>query len=138
MTSHLIHEDLPDTADPAVSTLIASMNNPFAFGHPVSYIKLIETHISWILLTGTFAYKIKKPVDFGFLDFSTLEKRCFYCQEEVRLNRRFAPDIYLDVIAITGSEAHPELGGEGDVGSGDTGAGLGMGHGGDADAEGFF
>jgi hypothetical protein len=73
MTSHLTHEDLPEADDPAASTLIASMNNPFVFGHPVRYIRLIETHISWILLTGTFAYKIKKPVDFGFLDFSTLE-----------------------------------------------------------------
>jgi aminoglycoside phosphotransferase family enzyme len=104
MTSHLTHEDLPEADDPAASTLIASMNNPFVFGHPVRYIRLIETHISWILLTGTFAYKIKKPVDFGFLDFSTLEKRRHYCEEELRLNRRFAPQIYLDVIEIRGSE----------------------------------
>ncbi len=115
MTSHLIHEDLPDTADPAVSTLIASMNNPFAFGHPVSYVKLIETHISWILLTGTFAYKIKKPVDFGFLDFSTLEKRRQYCEAELRLNRRFAPQIYLDVVEIRGSETRPRVDGSGEV-----------------------
>ncbi len=115
MTSHLTHEDLPEADDPAASTLIASMNNPFVFGHPVRYIRLIETHISWILLTGTFAYKIKKPVDFGFLDFSTLEKRRHYCEEELRLNRRFAPQIYLDVIEIRGSETRPRIDGSGNV-----------------------
>ena len=62
--------------------------------------QLIETHTAWIILTGEFAWKIKKPVNFGFLDYSTLEKRHFYCDEELRLNRRFAPQIYLDVVAI--------------------------------------
>jgi len=74
---------------------------------------LIETHISWVLLAGEFAYKLKKPVNLGFLDFSTLEKRRFCCQEEIRLNSRLAPDIYLEVLPITGSVAHPRLGGEG-------------------------
>ena len=64
MTAHLTHENLPHVDDASASKLIASMNNPLAFGHPVSYIRLIETHISWILLTGNYAYKIKKPVDF--------------------------------------------------------------------------
>lgn len=74
--------------------------------HPAP-VRLIETHISWVILAGNFAYKIKKPVDFGFLDFSTLDKRRFYCQEELRLNRRLAPDLYLDVIDI--GDAEPPL-----------------------------
>ena len=71
-----------------------------------------ETHISWVLLTGRDAYKIKKAVDLGFLDFSTLELRHFYCTEELRLNRRLAPDLYLDVVEIGGSPEQPLLGKE--------------------------
>ena len=62
--------------------------------------ELLETHISWVILTPEYAFKIKKPVVFGFLDFSTLEKRRFYCEEEVRLNRRLAPSLYLGVLLI--------------------------------------
>jgi len=72
---------------------------------------VIETHISWVLMTGSYAYKIKKPVNFGFLDFSTLEKRHFCCSEELRLNRRLAADLYLEVMPITGTPEHPEIGG---------------------------
>jgi uncharacterized protein len=71
-----------------------------------------ETHISWVLLTGHDAYKIKKSVDLGFLDFSTLEKRRFFCGEELRLNRRLAPQLYLDVLTIGGDPDQPVLGGE--------------------------
>ncbi len=74
--------------------------------------RIEETHISWVLLTGHDAYKIKKAVDLGFLDFSTLEKRRFYCNEELRLNRRLAPDLYIDVVAIGGSPEQPLIGGE--------------------------
>jgi aminoglycoside phosphotransferase family enzyme len=72
--------------------------------------RIAETHISWVLLTGRDAYKIKKAVDLGFLDFSTLELRRFYCGEELRLNRRLAPGLYLDVVAIGGSPEEPVLG----------------------------
>lgn len=115
MSAHQTHDTLPHVNDPAASTLIASMKDARAFGHPVDTIRLIETHISWILLTGSYAYKIKKPVDFGFLDFSDLEKRRHYCHEELRLNRRYAPQIYLDVVEIRGSESAPVIGGDGDV-----------------------
>jgi len=71
-----------------------------------------ETHISWVLLTGNDAYKIKKSLDLGFLDFSTLEQRRMYCSEELRLNRRTAPGLYLDMIAIGGNEEQPVLGKE--------------------------
>ncbi len=63
-------------------------------------VELIETHISWVLLAGECAYKIKKPVDYGFLDFSTLEKRQFFSEEELRLNRRFSKDLYQSVVPI--------------------------------------
>ncbi len=88
---------------------ITRMLSADIFDHPVSHIQLIETHISWVILTGQYAYKIKKPVNFGFLDFSTLEKRQHYCDQELQLNRRLAPEIYLKVIAITGSKDHPSL-----------------------------
>ena len=96
-------------------SLIKSLQNPSLYDHAVDKIKVIETHISWVLLTGEFVYKIKKPVDFGFLDFSTLKKRQFYCEEELRLNRRLAPELYLEVVAISGSERYPQLNGTGTV-----------------------
>lgn len=94
--------------------LIDALRNPAPYPHPVDEVELIETHISWVLLAGEFAYKLKKPLDLGFLDFSTLEKRRFYCEEEIRLNRRTAPEIYLDVIGIGGTPESPELAGDGD------------------------
>jgi hypothetical protein len=115
MTEHTEHDSLPQWSDPAASPLIASLNNPQAFDHPVKYLRMIETHISWVVLTGRYAYKIKKPVNFGFLDFSTLEKRHHYCVEELRLNRRFAPEIYLELVEIRGSENAPRIGGSGEV-----------------------
>lgn len=72
-------------------------------------VQLFETHISWVLVTEHYAYKFKKAVQFDFLDYSTLERRRFYCEEELRLNRRLAPSIYLDVIAITGDAEHPAI-----------------------------
>ncbi|MBD3670438.1 MAG: AAA family ATPase [Gammaproteobacteria bacterium] len=86
-----------------------------AYPHPVEKIQLIETHISWVILTGEFVYKIKKPVELGFLDFTTLEKRRLYCEEEIRLNRRLAPEIYLDVVTINGDMQLPVIGGEGEI-----------------------
>ena len=93
-----------------IEKLIASLFDPDRYPHPVDQVKLVETHISWVLLAGDFAYKIKKPVDFGFLDFSTLAKRRHFCAEEIRLNRRFAPQLYLDVIGIGGTPGNPILG----------------------------
>jgi len=77
--------------------------------------RVVETHISWVLLAGDYAYKIKKPVDFGFLDFSTLDLRHHYCLEELRLNRRLAPDLYLGVSAVTGTPEAPGFDGPGRV-----------------------
>jgi aminoglycoside phosphotransferase family enzyme/predicted kinase len=74
---------------------------------------LHETHISWVILSGDFAYKIKKPVSFGFLDFSSLQLRRHFCGEELRLNRRFSPELYLAVVAITRDERGAQIEGSG-------------------------
>lgn len=95
--------------------LIRALQNPALYPHPVERFKLIETHISWVLLTGHYVYKIKKPANFGFLDFSTLEARKHFCEEELRLNRRTTDDLYLEVLPITGSAEAPQLGGDGPV-----------------------
>lgn len=79
---------------------LKSLLQPGAYPDPVKEVQLIQTHVSWIFLAGEFAFKVKKPVDFGFLNFSTLDRRMFYCQEEVRLNRRLCPEIYLGVIPL--------------------------------------
>jgi aminoglycoside phosphotransferase family enzyme/predicted kinase len=93
------------------SRLVAALKSSVAPGGHLARVELLETHISYVLLTGTFAYKIKKAVDFGFLDFTTLTARRFFCEEELRLNRRLAPGLYLDVVPITGSVDAPIVGG---------------------------
>lgn len=92
------------------SRLITALRDPSCYPHPVRRVDVIETHISWVLLTGDYAYKIKKPVTLGFLDFSSLEARRHYCNEELRLNRRTAPQLYLDVVPISGSVSRPAVG----------------------------
>src|SRR2546427_12266055 len=81
-------------------------------GRPV---RLVETHISWVLLADTLAYKLKKPLRLPFLDFTTLAARRRFCEEELRLNRRLAPSLYLDVVEIRDSPAGPSVGGVGPV-----------------------
>ncbi len=95
--------------------LIRSLHDPACFDHAAGPVRVIETHISWVLLTGEFAYKIKKPLDLGFLDFSSLDKRLHACCDEVQLNRRLAPAIYLDVVPINGTPAAPRLNGSGET-----------------------
>ncbi|MBU0731086.1 MAG: hypothetical protein KKE17_07155 [Proteobacteria bacterium] len=80
---------------------------PDSYPHPVSEVRLVQTHISFVFLAGEYVYKFKKPVDYGFLDFSNLEKRKFFCEQELRLNRRLCPTIYLDVMSV--SEQNNEL-----------------------------
>jgi aminoglycoside phosphotransferase family enzyme/predicted kinase len=94
--------------------LVRALLDPARYPHPVRQIEHIETHISDVFLTGEYAYKLKKPLDLGFLDFSTLEKRRLCCEEELRLNRRLAPELYLAVVPITGKPARPRIRGEGE------------------------
>nr|WP_218576426.1 bifunctional aminoglycoside phosphotransferase/ATP-binding protein [Pseudomonas sp. SLFW] len=95
--------------------MIAALQNPALFPHPVEQFQVIETHISWVLLTGPYVYKIKKPMNFGFLDFTTLSAREHFCQQELKLNQRLTNDLYLDVLPITGTADAPQLGGEGEA-----------------------
>lgn len=90
---------------PLISTLMQGL----CFDHPVTKMALIETHISWIILTGPYAYKIKKPVDFGFLNFTSLAQRKQYCEAELNLNKRSAPDIYEGLVPISGTPQSPSL-----------------------------
>ncbi|NWO08013.1 MAG: AAA family ATPase [Alteromonadaceae bacterium] len=98
----------------AEATLIRALQNAALYDHPVDDFRVIETHISQVILTGDYAYKIKKPMDFGFLNFSTLERRKHFCEEELRLNQRLAPELYLEVLPITGSPEKPVLDGSGE------------------------
>nr|WP_246226450.1 bifunctional aminoglycoside phosphotransferase/ATP-binding protein [Pseudomonas atagonensis] len=98
---------------PVSQSLIAALQNPALYPHPVDGFQVIETHISWVILTGPFAYKVKKPVNFGFLDFTGLESREHFCAEELRLNQRLTDDLYLEVLPVTGTAEAPQLGGEG-------------------------
>ncbi len=92
------------------AALVAALREPAAYAHPVDTVELIETHISSVLLAGEFAYKLKKPVNLGFADFSSLARRQRFCDEEIRLNRRGAPQLYLDVVPIRGPLEHPCVG----------------------------
>ncbi|MBP3865899.1 MAG: phosphotransferase, partial [Pseudomonas sp.] len=93
--------------------LIAALQNPDLYPHEVDGFQVIETHISWVILTGPYAYKLKKPVNFGFLDFTELTGREHFCNEELRLNQRLTEGLYLDVLPITGTAEAPAFGGEG-------------------------
>ncbi len=100
--------------DPAAQAAFAiAMQDPAAFAalHPVTGpVTCIETHVSWVFLTGSFAYKVKKPVRLSFIDYSTAERRAAMCHEELRLNRRHAPGLYVDVVPIAGTPAAPRVG----------------------------
>jgi aminoglycoside phosphotransferase family enzyme/predicted kinase len=90
--------------------LVEALQDPACYPHDVERIRVAETHISWVFLTGRYAYKVKKPVRLPFLDFSTLPKRLHFCREELRLNRRLAPELYLGVVPIGGSPDSPHVG----------------------------
>jgi aminoglycoside phosphotransferase family enzyme/predicted kinase len=95
--------------------LIEALRDPACYPHAAPHVRVIETHISYVILTGTFAYKIKKRVNLGFLDFTTLAKRKLFCDEELRLNSRLAPDIYLEVVPIFATSGTPRIGEGGQV-----------------------
>ena len=96
-------------------TFVEEIKKPETFGKDIESVELIQTHISFVVLTGKYAYKIKKPVDFGFLDFSTLEKRKYFCNQEIKLNKRLCPDIYLEVVKITKKDNALEINGSGEI-----------------------
>lgn len=95
--------------------LIDGLSRPEAYPGSVESVSVCHTHISVVFLAGDHVYKLKKPVNFGFLDFSTLEKRKHFCEEEVRLNRRLAAEVYEGVVAVTQSEGRLQWEGKGEV-----------------------
>jgi aminoglycoside phosphotransferase family enzyme/predicted kinase len=97
-------------AAPARLPLPEALRDPRCFGPGVESVRLVETHISWVFLTGRHAYKVKKPVKLPFVDFSTLKRRKHFCDEELRVNRRFAPELYRRVVPIGGTLAAPRVG----------------------------
>jgi uncharacterized protein len=94
---------------------VAFLSRPGTYAHPVDAVILRETHMSWVLLAGDRVYKLKKPVRFPYLDFSTLDHREAACRAEVALNRRLAPDVYIGVAPLTLSSAGPSIGGAGPI-----------------------
>jgi aminoglycoside phosphotransferase family enzyme len=95
--------------------LIQALLNPGAYPEPPSRVELAQTQISYVLLADDYVYKIKKPVDMGFLDYSTLEKRLVLCRKEVELNRRLCPDVYLGVVSVTNDNGHYAIDGQGRI-----------------------
>ena len=94
----------------APPALIQDLSNPQALPDETKKVSLLQTHISFVFVADRFVYKIKKPVNFGFLNFLTLEKRAFYCRREIDLNRRLAGDIYIDVLPVFFDGRHYSMG----------------------------
>jgi aminoglycoside phosphotransferase family enzyme/predicted kinase len=94
---------------------IQQLLRPSAYPHAVGEIRLRETHVSWVILTGDFSYKLKKPVKLDFLDMTSLSRRHQLCREELRLNRRLAPDLYLEVVTVTRDSQGLRVGGAGSI-----------------------
>jgi len=86
-----------------------------AYPHRPASVRMVQTHISWVYITDTFVYKVKKPVDFGFLDFTTLAKRKYFCEQEVALNRRLSPHIYIEVVPVTERGGNYSFGADGTI-----------------------
>lgn len=94
--------------------VVEALLRPESYDHEVAEVKMLQTHISWVFLTGKYAYKVKKPVNFGFLDFTTLQKRKHYCEEEIRANKPLCGDMYLGVVPITKGDSI-NISGDGEV-----------------------
>jgi len=105
-----MNTQVPDTPEQEQKVLINALLDPACYPHDVERIEMIETHISFVFLTGPYAYKLKKAINLGFLDFTTLKLRHFFCKEELRLNRRLAPQLYLDIVSIGGTLQKPKIG----------------------------
>ena len=82
------------------SDLVEALLKPEAYPHQPEKIEFTQTQMSFVFLTGDYVFKIKKPVNLGYLDYTTLEKRHYFCQQELELNRRLSPDVYLEVVSI--------------------------------------
>ncbi len=99
--------------DNHIMDLVTALLDPAAYPEATATVELVQTHISWVFLTAPFAYKMKKPVDLGFLNFTTLRRRHHYLNEELVLNRRLCPEIYLEVLPVTAPRGRVRVGGQG-------------------------
>lgn len=104
---------IPDKKVSQLEALVEALLQPETYPHRPRQVELVQTQMSFIFLTGEYAYKVKKPVDLGYLDYTTLEKRYYFCQQEVELNRRLCPEVYIEVVPITFSRGKFQLGGNG-------------------------
>jgi uncharacterized protein len=105
-----------EAAGPTGRPLVEALLRVEAYPPPApARVDLVVTHISWVFLTDHDVWKVKRPVDYGFLDYTTLERRRHFCHEEVRLNRRLAPDVYLGVVPVRRGPDGPTLTGDGPV-----------------------
>ena len=95
--------------------LADALLEPDAYAENAVAVRLIETHVSHLFFTGDYVYKVKKPVDYGFLDFTSLDKRYYYCMKEVELNSRMSPDVYIGVVPICDDNGHIKVEGQGEV-----------------------
>ena len=102
---------MPDTQE----QLIAFLESPASYPHRPAEVRAIQTHISWVFIAPPLVFKVKKPVNLGFLDFSTLEKRHYFCQREIELNRRLCPEIYLDAVPICETTSGFSFNSEGEI-----------------------
>src|SRR6266567_1881962 len=97
----------------ALPPLVRSLLDPSAYPSAPERVEFVQTHISYVFLAGDYVYKLKKPVDFGFLNYTTLDLRQSACEDELRLNRRLSPDVYVDVVAVTEGSAGIRVNGDG-------------------------
>lgn len=95
--------------------LVQALLVPEAYPHPVNKIELVQTQMSFVFLTDDYVYKVKKPVNLGYLDYTTLDKRHFFCQREIELNHRLCPDAYFDVVLVTNYNGRISIGGKGEI-----------------------
>ena len=98
-----------------LAQLIEALSKAAAYPHAVETVEVLQTHISVVFLAGPYVYKVKKPVNLGFLDFTTLDLRRHFCDEEVRLNRRLAPSVYLGVVPVGRKSGRLAVEGHGEV-----------------------
>src|SRR6516225_7377009 len=95
--------------------LIEALSDPAAYPYQAGAVEVRQTHISVVFLAGPYVYKLKKAVNLGFLDFNTLDKRRHFCEEEVRLNRRLAPHVYVGIVPVSRTGLAVKMEGEGEV-----------------------
>src|SRR4030043_1674301 len=95
--------------------LVQALLKPETYDHHPQKVELVQTQMSFLFLTGDYAYKVKKPVNLGYLDYTTLEKRRFFCRQEMELNRRLSPDAYLEVVSVVSRQGQINLGGKGEI-----------------------